>query len=69
MVKLINWQCKCGVVYGLERLVPVVLHMKLPERKKCRKQISVNKKCGNPFPDQNKRDEMFHNQYGIIEDE
>lgn len=68
MIKLINWQCKCGASYGLEPIVPTALHERHPERKKCQRTVSIDKKCGNSFPDQASRDEMYKNQYGIRED-
>ena len=40
MNKLLDWQCKCGTVYGLERNVPVILHEKVPDRKNVRNQLA-----------------------------
>jgi hypothetical protein len=66
---LLNWQCNCGVVYGLERNVPTVLHKNHPERKTCNKTVGKNVKCGTKFPDQAKRDELFRNQNIFNEEE
>ena len=69
MVKqeLIDWQCKCGAVYALEKLVPTVLHGKHPDRARCTKQVSKNKECGQPFPDQATRNKLYNQQFGIVE--
>jgi hypothetical protein len=68
MLKLIQWQCKCGASYGLEPIMPTTLHEKHPDRKKCQRKLGQDKKCGNPFPDQASRDKMYKNQYGTQED-
>lgn len=58
MTKYLTWQCKCGVVYALEPEVPVTLHEKQPNRKKCQNKVSSDKKCGTPFPNQEERDKL-----------
>lgn len=68
MIDLLDWQCKCGTVYGLERNVPVKLHHNHPERAKCRKRISENSRCGEAFPDQTKRDEMINSKRFVLEE-
>jgi hypothetical protein len=68
LTKLISWQCKCGAVYALEPKEPTVLHEKVPDRKKCQKEVGKNKKCNTPFPTQEERNKMFKQQFGIIEE-
>ena len=69
--KLIDWQCKCGAVYALEPQVPTKLHATHKERAVCQKTVKVGDKektCGNPFPNQESRDNLYQIQYGILEE-
>ena len=65
----LDWQCKCGTTYALERNVPTVLHANHPERKKCQKKLDSNTKCGNPLPDQKLRNKLFAMQNIVIEED
>lgn len=49
--KYIIWECKCGKTYALEP-----------------KQVKVHscKQCGILFPNQEQRDRMFKEQFGVM---
>jgi hypothetical protein len=58
--KYIQWECKCHTSYGLEP------HLAKPHN--CTKIVNrqTEKKCDNPFPDQEQRNKMYQEQYGVV---
>jgi hypothetical protein len=59
-VKYIQWECKCGASYGLEP------HLAKPHN--CKRVINskTGKTCDTPFPNQEQRNKMYQEQYGVV---